>query len=35
MDGLGEGIVGEGLLNLDHLARVDELVQIRRHDSLR
>jgi hypothetical protein len=35
MDGFGEGIVGEGLLHLDHLTRVDELVQVGRHGSLR
>ena len=32
MNGLGQGIVGKGLLHLDGLARIDELVDVRGHD---
>jgi len=35
MDGFGECVIGEGLLDLDDLATLDEFVQIRRHGSLR
>ena len=32
MNGLGESVVGKGLLNLEGLARVDELVDVGGHD---
>ena len=31
MNGLGQSIVGKGLLHLDGLARIDELVDVRGH----